>query len=84
MSFISIIYFLIFHSLILSLLAPKQSVWAIMEKATDLLTFTEEILGKFHFSKYQPNKMIKHTQTIRRQFIDESFECVWPFCGIVA
>ena len=49
MSFISIIYFLIFHSLILSLLAPKQSVWAIMEKATDLVTFTEEILGKFHF-----------------------------------
>ena len=55
-----------------------------MEKATDLLTFTEEILGKFHFSKYQPNKMIKHTQTIRRQFIDESFDCVWPFCGVVA
>ena len=26
--------------------------------------------------------MVKHTQTIRRQFVDELFECVWPFCGI--
>ena len=25
--------------------------------------------------------MVKHTQTIRRQFADELFECVWPFCG---
>ena len=28
--------------------------------------------------------MVKHTQTIRRQFADELFECVWPFCGIGA
>ena len=28
--------------------------------------------------------MIKLTQTIRRQFTDELFECVWPFCGIGA
>ena len=26
--------------------------------------------------------MAKYTQTIRRQFADELFECVWPFCGI--
>ena len=26
--------------------------------------------------------MVKHTQTIRRQFADELFECVWPFCEI--
>ena len=31
--------------------------------------------------------MVKHTQTIRRQIVDEQiadelFECVWPFCGI--
>ena len=26
--------------------------------------------------------MIKHTQTIRRQFADELFECVWPFGGL--
>ena len=26
--------------------------------------------------------MAKHTQTIRRQFAKELFECVWPFCGI--
>ena len=23
--------------------------------------------------------MVKHTQTIRRQFADELTECVWPF-----
>ena len=26
--------------------------------------------------------MVKHTQTIRRQFADELFACVWPFSGI--
>ena len=26
--------------------------------------------------------MGKHTQTIRRQFPDKLFECVWPICGI--
>ena len=30
------------------------------------------------------HKMVKHTQTIRRQFADELFECVWPFCEIGA
>ena len=29
-------------------------------------------------------KMAKQTQTIRRQFADELFQCVWPFCGIGA
>ena len=28
--------------------------------------------------------MVKHTLTIRRQFADELFECVWPFCGVDA
>ena len=32
--------------------------------------------------KRQSHKMVKHTQTIRRQFTDELFECVWPFCDI--
>ena len=26
--------------------------------------------------------MVKHTQTIRRQFAGELFEFVWPFSGI--
>ena len=26
--------------------------------------------------------MAKLTQTIHRQFVDELFECVWPFCEI--
>ena len=29
-------------------------------------------------------KMVKHTQTIRKQIADELFEYVWPFCGIGA
>ena len=28
--------------------------------------------------------MAIHTQTIRRQFAYELFECVWSFCGIGA
>ena len=28
--------------------------------------------------------MAKHTETIRRQFADELFQCVSPFCGIGA
>ena len=28
--------------------------------------------------------MVKSSQTIRRQFADELFECVWPFCDIDA
>ena len=28
--------------------------------------------------------MVKHTQTIRRQIVDELFECVWPFSGVGA
>ena len=26
--------------------------------------------------------MVKHSQTIRRDFADELFECVWPFCEV--
>ena len=26
--------------------------------------------------------MVKHTETIRRQIVDELFECVWPFRGV--
>ena len=32
--------------------------------------------------KRKPHKMVKHTQTIRRQFADELFQCLWPFCKI--
>ena len=28
--------------------------------------------------------MVKHIQTIHRQFADKLFECVWPFCEIGA
>ena len=32
--------------------------------------------------KRQSHKIFKHTQTIRRQFTDDLFECVRPFCGV--
>ena len=38
----------------------------------------------FHLFKRQTHKMLKHNQTIRRQTVDELFECVWPFSGIGA
>ena len=34
--------------------------------------------------KRQFHKMVKHTQTIRREISDELFECVWSFCEIGA
>ena len=36
----------------------------------------------FFNPKRQFHKMVKHTKTIRLQFDDELFECVWPFCEI--
>ena len=48
------------------------------------LTFSTSRNGIIHFEpfKCQFLKMVKHTQTIRRQFADKFFECVWPFCRI--
>ena len=34
--------------------------------------------------KRQFHKMVKRTKTIRRQFADELFKCVWPFSGVGA
>ena len=34
--------------------------------------------------KRQPHKMGKQIQTIRQQFADKLFECVWPFCEVGA
>ena len=30
----------------------------------------------------QLHKMVKHTETIRREIADELFEYVWPFCRV--
>ena len=40
------------------------------------------IINSKSVQKLQPHKVVKYTQTIRRQFADELFECVWLFCGI--
>ena len=42
------------------------------------------MLENFEHLKLQPQKMVKYTQTIRREIADELFECIWPFCGVVA
>ena len=44
----------------------------------------ESPLWEIYPLKHQPHKMVKHTQTIRRKFTDELFDCVWPFCGVNA
>ena len=36
------------------------------------------VTGRFWPFKRQPHKMVKHTQTIRRQIAYDLFECVWP------
>ena len=41
-------------------------------------THSQTYMSYLNF-KRQFHKMVKHTQTIRRQFADELFECVWPF-----
>ena len=40
----------------------------------------------WNFQSYerQPHKMVKHTQTIRRQIADECFEYIWQFYGLGA
>ena len=53
----------------------SYSNWLIYRHQISLLTLT--------FQR-QSHKMVKHTQTIRRQFADELFECVWLFCEIGA
>ena len=45
---------------------------------TDLLP-----MHPFSF-KRQRHKMVKYTQTIRRQIADKLFEGVWPFCEVGA
>ena len=37
---------------------------------------------KKHLLKRQPHKTVKHTQTICRLTADETFGCVWQFCGV--
>ena len=38
---------------------------------------------KLQFAIWQPNNLVKHTQTILQQIADKLF-CVWPFCGVGA
>ena len=38
----------------------------------------------FYPFKHQTHKMVKYSETIRRQIAEELFECVWPFCGVGA
>ena len=42
----------------------------------------EILLRSFNPLSANSHKMVKHTQTIRRQIAGELFECVWLFCGI--
>ena len=51
-----------------------------------LIIFKSVLIGKKLWIspfKRQPHNIDKHAQTICRQFADELFECVWPFCEVV-
>ena len=43
-----------------------------------------EVCISVYTFKRQALKMVKHSQTIRHQFADELFDCVWPFWGLGA
>ena len=45
-------------------------------KKTMTIQYITAMVNLFEPFKYQPHEMVKHTQTIRRQFADEVFECV--------
>ena len=74
----------------------KGEVWSRWNRSRKLLKwFPNSYFGKvsvlisfrncyFWSFKRQSNKMVKHTQTIRRQIADAFFEYVWPFCEIDA
>ena len=52
---------------------------------TDAFSYDNDTLYRLClYIKRQFHKMVKHTQTIRREISDELFECVWSFCGIGA
>ena len=48
------------------------------------LSFEDLLYREYYPFKHQYQEMVKHTETIRPEIADESFECVWPFCGIGA
>ena len=50
----------------------------------DLINIFEALQRGVNSFKGQFHKMVKHTETLRRQFANELFECVWPFYGIGA
>ena len=58
--------------------------WQKSKIADDSITVFERVRTEGEPFKRQPHKMDKHTERICRQFADELFECVWPFCGVGA
>ena len=71
----------------------KTSFYPIAFYKTNIL-FNPKRFARFNLDCYnylaypfihQLYKMVKHTQTIRRQAVaDKLFELVWPFCGVGA
>ena len=56
----------------------------ICEKKANSSSDSSSLFLIYYPFERQFHKMVKHTQTIRRQIADELFECVWLFCGIGA
>ena len=48
----------------------------------EMPTFVDIIIISSNALSANPRKMVKHTQTVHRQFANELFEYVWPFYGV--
>ena len=69
------------HTLLCQSDSCKLIITLKLQKALKRLFFVAPQIQPF---KRQSHKMVKHTQTIRRQFACELFDCVWPSCDIGA
>ena len=69
-------------------LKNHKALWSKVDFVFVNNSFQHFNVRKIHVSKLawpfkrQSHKMVKHTQTIRRQIANELFECVWLFCEI--
>ena len=55
-----------------------------MSSCCEMHVFIPVMETLYYPFKRQFHKMVKHNQTIRRQFADELFEYVLPCCGVRA
>ena len=75
-------------------MVTKKRKWKLISLVVSPRMFSRQLHGRYYqflysisllLTLWEPTpQMVKHTQTVCRQFADELFECVWPFCGVGA